>query len=183
MNLVMRSLVCGVAVLASLGGGLPAQAQSAPVQSWKVFQELDFLIGSWSGTGETGGRIGGRVGTWSLEMDGAALVYRANAIFPASGDLPEEKSQESATFVYDGDKRKYSALVVFSTKVWGLYDVDFPSEGTVRLASREFVNLEGSAKSRISFVKGVDGGLNELIEVALPGKDFAPFLSSKLNKK
>jgi hypothetical protein len=167
-----------------LVGGVAANAQAPAAGSgWKLFQEFGPFSGSWSGTAEQGGRIGGRSVSWSQEAGGGALVFRATTFFPEVAGKPEEKTQEVATFVYDGDKGKYVALVVFSTKVWGLYDVDFRPDGSVGLVSRELVNLEAGTKARIVLSKKPDGELSELIEVAPGGKEFVGYLTSKLSKK
>lgn len=161
----------------------PAAAQSGAAGGWKVFQELSPLLGSWSGTADSGGRIGGRVATAEMSVDGALFVYRANTVWPAAGGRPEERSQEAVFVTYDGDKGKYVALAVFSTKVWGTYDVELKPEGVVRLTSREFVNYETGARSRIILSRKGETELVEQLEVAPSGKEFAPFLTSKLTKK
>jgi hypothetical protein len=161
-----------------------AEPQAAPAAGgWKVFQEFGPLVGSWSGTADQGGRIGGRSVTFSPEVDGAALVYRANTFYPATGERPEEKTQELAFITYDGGKRKYSALLVFSTKVWGTYDVEILADGTVQLVSRELVNVDAGARSRIVLTRKAAGELTEQVDVAPAGKDFVPLLGSKLTKK
>src|SRR5438477_11652655 len=54
--------------------GEPAAGQDAgagverAATAWKPFQEFGFLTGAWSGTAESGSRVGGRVSRWSLEM-------------------------------------------------------------------------------------------------------------------
>ena len=185
----MRAARSKIAAMLGLALGLallPARqalAQAPPAGGWKVFQELGFLLGSWSGTAESAGRIGGRVVSAELSVDGAVLVYRANTVWPAAGGRAEERSQEAAFITYDGDKGKYVALVVFSTKVWGLYDVEVGPDGSLRLTSREFVNYESGAKSRLTLVKKGGTELAEQLEVSPAGKDFAPFLTSKLTKK
>ena len=62
-----------------------ASAQAPPAGEWKLFQEFNFLTGSWSGPAESGGRIGGRVVSFGLEVDGATLGYRATTYYPRQG--------------------------------------------------------------------------------------------------
>ncbi len=175
--------VLGVTLALFVAQPRPVCAQATPAGGWKVFQELGFLLGSWSGTAESAGRIGGRVVSAELSVEGAVLVYRANTVWPAGTGRAEERSQEAAFITYDGDKGKYVALVVFSTKVWGLYDVELRPDGSLRLTSREFVNYDSGAKSRITLAKKGETELAEQLEVSPSGKDFAPFLTSKLTKK
>lgn len=159
-----------------------ADAQAPPAEGWKVFQEFDFLSGSWSGPAESGGRVGGRVVSLTPEVDGAALSYRATTFYPVKDDFPELRTEEVARIVYDGARGKYVALVVFSTKAWGVYDAEIRPDGSVRFTSREMANLEAGTRSRWTLSRK-DGGLLEELEVAPPGRDFALYLTSTLGKK
>ena len=158
-------------------------AQAPPAGEWKVFQEFGFLTGSWSGPAESGGRIGGRVVSFGLEVNGATLGYRATTYFPVKDDQPESKSEEVAKIVYDGAKGKYVALVVFSTKAWGIFDAEVRSDGSIRFTSREIANLEAGVRSRWTLSRKAEGALLEELEVSMPGRDFAPFVSATLTKK
>jgi len=160
-----------------------ASAQSPPAGAWKVFQEFNFVTGSWSGPVESGGRIGGRVVSFGLEVDGATLGYRATTYYPVKDSLPEARSEEIAKIVYDGAKGKYVALVVFSTKAWGIYDAEVRPDGSIRFTARELANLEAGVRSRWTLSRKADGTLLEELDVALPGKDFASYLSATLTKK
>jgi hypothetical protein len=168
-------------VLLLASTSLSAQAPAAG--AWKVFQEFGFLTGSWSGPAESGGRIGGRVVSFGLELDGATLGYRATTYFPVKDDQPETKSEEIAKIVYDGAKGKYVAFVVFSTKAWGIYDAEVRPDGTIRFTSREIANLEAGVRSRWTLSRKPDGALLEELDVAMPGRDFVPFVSATLTKK
>jgi hypothetical protein len=103
--------------------------------------------------GGVGGRIGGRVVSFGLEVDGAALSYRATTYYPVKDDLPEARSEEIARIVYDGAKGRYVALVVFSTKAWGIYDAELRPDGSIRFTSREIANLEAGTRSRWTLSK------------------------------
>ena len=168
-----------VALLAAHG----ASAQAPAGSEWKVFQEFGFLTGSWSGSAESGGRIGGRVVTFGLEVEGATLAYRATTYYPVKDDLPESRSEEVARIVYDGAKGKYVALVAYSTKVWGIYDAEIRPDGSILFTSREMANLEAGTRSRWVLSRKDDGTLQELLEVAPPGKDLVPYLTATLAKK
>jgi hypothetical protein len=161
----------------------PASAQAPAAGEWKVFQEFNFLMGSWSGPAESGGRVGGRVVSFGLEVDGATLGYRATTYYPVKDSLPETRSEEIAKIVYDGAKGKYLALVVFSTKAWGVFDAEVRPDGSIRFTSREAANLEAGTKLRWTLTRRSDGTVLEELDVALPGRDFAPFLSTPLAKK
>ena len=160
-----------------------ALAQAPPAGEWKLFQEFNFLIGSWSGSADSGGRIGGRVVTFGLEVDGSTLTYRATTFYPAKESQPETKTEEVAHVAYDGAKGKYVALVVFSTKAWGIYDAEVRPDGSIRFTSREMANLEAGVRSRWTLARKPDGSLAEDLEVAPPGKDFVPFVKAALTKK
>jgi hypothetical protein len=161
----------------------PVLAQAPPTGEWKVFQEFDFVTGSWSGTAESGGRMGGRVVSFGLEVDGATLGYRATTYYPAKDSQPETRNEEVAHIVYDGAKGKYVALVIFSTKVWGIYDAEVRPDGSIRFTAREIANLDAGMRSRWTLSKKADGALLEELDIAPAGRDFAPFLSATLTKK
>lgn len=161
---------------------LPALSQEAPAP-WKPFQEFDFLMGSWTGTADQGGRIGGKVLSFAAEVPGVVLLCRGNTIFPAVEGKPEETSRELAVFSYDGDKRRYEATVYFDTNVWGFFDADVATPGTVRLVSTRLVNYEAGARFRLTFTRQADGSLSSLLEVAPAGRDFVAFSAGKLTKK
>jgi hypothetical protein len=174
--LVLPALVL---LLAAVG----ASAQNPPAAEWKVFQEFSFLTGSWSGPAESGGRIGGRVISVGLEMDGAMLGYRATTYYPVKDDLPETRSEEVVRIVYDGAKGKYVAFVVFSTKAWGIFDAEVRPDGSIRFTSREIANLAAGTRSRWTLARQADGTLLEELDIAPPGSDFVTFLRATLTKK
>lgn len=158
-------------------------AQEPPASAWKVFQEFNFVTGSWSGPVESGGRIGGRVVSFALEVDGATLGYRATTYFPVKDDRPEARTEEIAKIVYDGAKGRYVAFVVFSTKAWGIYDGEVRPDGSILFTAREMANLEAGLRSRWILSRKADGTLLEELDLAPSGKDFSPYLSATLTKK
>lgn len=169
--------------LAMLLASSSAPAQAPAAAEWKVFQEFNFLTGSWTGPAESGGRIGGRVVSFGLEVDGATLSYRATTYYAARENQPESRSEEIAHIVYDGAKGRYVAVVVFSTKAWGIYDAEVRPDGSIRFTSRELANLEPGMRSRWTLSRKADGALLEELDVAAPGRDFVPYLSATLAKK
>ncbi len=178
----VRALRCFPVVVLLLTAAV-ASAQAPPAATWKVFQEFDFATGSWSGPVESGGRIGGRVVSFGLEVDGATLGYRATTFFPVKDSLPETRSEEIAKIVYDGAKGKYVAFVIFSTKAWGIYDAEVRSDGSIRFTAREIANLEAGVRSRWTLTRKADGTLHEELDVAPPGQDFSSYLNATLTKK
>ena len=160
-----------------------ASAQAPPAGEWKVFQEFNFVLGSWAGPAESSGRIGGRVVSLGPEVDGATLRYRATTYYPAKDSLPETRSEEIAHIVYDGGKGKYVALFIFSTKAWGVFEADVRPDGSIVFVSKEMANLEAGTRSRWTLGKKPDGTVAESLDVAPPGRDFVPFLTATLSKK
>ena len=160
-----------------------ATAQAPSAGEWKLFQEFNFLTGSLSGSAESGGRIGGRVVSLGPEVSGSTLAYRATTFYPVKDNLPEARSEEIAHIVYDSARGKYVALVVFSTKAWGLYDAEVRSDGSILFTSREIGNLDAGTRSRWSLSRRPDGTILEELDLAPPGKDFVPYLKATLTKK
>jgi len=162
---------------------LAAQETAEKATAWKPFQEFGFLTGSWSGTAESGGKVGGRVTRWTLEMGGNYLVQRGTTVFPAQGGGAEDSSEEVGYVSYDRERRKYVAQIYFSTGVVGFYDVELPSEGVVRLVSTSLLNFDMGGKMRLTLTKKADSELAYQLELAPGGKDFVAYVTSKMTKK
>jgi hypothetical protein len=156
-----------------------APAVAAP--AWRPFQELGFLVGSWSGSADSGTRVGGRVARFTPEFTGNYLVHRGSTILTAD-DGKEETIEEVGYFSYDREKRRYVASYFFSTGIAATFDVEITLEGA-RLVSRELLNAEAGAKARMTFARKADGEITLSMELAQPGKDFVSFLTSSLKKK
>lgn len=175
-------------LLLILAFAVPAAAQeapaaAAPAPAWKPFQEFAFALGSYSGTADAAPRVGGAVSRWSMEMNGNFLVHRVNTIFPAQEGKPEESIELLGYYVYDREARKYAATYYFSTGLVGIFDVDFPQDGTLRLVSSRVVNFDPGARAQIVVTRKPDGAHDLALALAAPGKDFVPYFTSHLSKK
>jgi hypothetical protein len=159
----------------------PAPAAAAASSAWRPFQEFAFLVGSWSGSAESGARVGGRVARFTPEFTGNYLVHRGSTFLTAD-DGKEETIEEVGYFAYDREKRRYVASYFFSTGISATFDVEIAPEG-VRLASRELLNAEAGTKARMLFSRKPDGELALSMDLAPGGKEFVPFLTSSLRKK
>ena len=153
----------------------------APAPAWRPFQELGFLVGSWSGAAESGARVGGRVARFTPEFSGNYLVHRGSTILTAD-DGTEETIDEVGYFAYDREKRRYVASYFFSTGISVTFDVEVAPE-SARLVSRELLNAEAGTKARMLFARKADGELSLSTDLAPAGKDFVSFLTSSLKKK
>ena len=153
----------------------------APAPAWRPFQELGFLVGSWSGAAESGTRVGGRVARFTPEFSGNYLVHRGSTILTAD-DGTEETIDEVGYFAYDREKRRYVASYFFSTGISATFDVEVAPE-SARLVSRELLNAEAGTKARMLFARKPDGELSLSTDLAPAGKDFVSFLTSSLKKK
>ena len=152
----------------------PAPAAAAASPAWRPFQELAFLVGSWSGSAESGARVGGRVARFTPQFNGNYLVHRGSTILTAD-DGKEETIEEVGYFAYDREKRRYVASYFFSTGISATFDVEIAPEG-VRLASRELLNAEAGTKARMLFA-AMPTASSSLDGSRVPGKDFVPFLA------
>ncbi len=160
----------------------PAAAAPAAPAAWKPFQELSFLVGSWSGTAESSGRVGGRVIRFGMELGGNYLVAKGSTIFAAQAGKAEETIEEVAYLSYDRERRVYLAQYYFSNGISGTFDVEVAPDG-LKLVSSSLVNYETGAKARMAFRKTTDTEIASSFDLAPGGKDFVPFLTAKLTKK
>ncbi|HEX2799701.1 MAG TPA: heme-binding beta-barrel domain-containing protein [Thermoanaerobaculia bacterium] len=159
----------------------PAPAAAAAAPAWRPFQEFAFLVGSWSGSTESGARVGGRVARFTPELTENYLVHRGSTFLTAD-DGKEETIEEVGYFAYDREKRRYVASYFFSTGISATFDVEIAPEG-LRLASRELLNAEAGTKARMLFSRKPDGELALSMDLAPGGKELVPFLTSSLRKK
>ena len=159
----------------------PASATAIASPAWSPFQEFAFLVGSWSGSAESGARVGGRVAHFAPQFTGNYLVHRGSTILTAD-DGKEETIEEVGYFAYDREKRRYVASYFFSTGISATFDVEIAPEG-VRLTSRELLNTEVGTKVRMLFSRKPDGELTLSMDLAPAGKELVPFLTSSLRKK
>jgi len=162
---------------------LAQEAAEKPAAAWKPFQEFGFLTGSWSGTAESGSRIGGRVARFALEMGGNYLVQRGTTVLPAQAGAPEDSTEEVGYIFYDRDRRKYVATYFFSTGIVASCDVEIAADGVIRLVSTSLLNYDSGARMRLSIAKKSDAEMALTIDLASAGKDFTPYQTSRLSKK
>ncbi len=171
-------------LLLSLAAPAAGQAPTvAPAPAWRPFSEFAPLVGSWSGAATAGARIGGRIARFSMELAGTAFVEHTSTIFPAEEGKPEETFEERGYVTYDREKRRYVATYWFSTGVFGAFDVEILPGGAIRMTSGALSNYEAGARSRRVFTRNADGTLDLSLDLAPPGRDFAPFLAGTLKKK
>lgn len=155
-------------------------------QTWKPFQELGFLTGSWSGSGESAGRIAGVTASWGMEMNGNFLMHTTNVVLPASEGKTEESIRIVGYYSYDRERRKYVAYYFFSTGILGTFDADLAADGSsVKLLSTQLLNYEAGARARISITKAAAPAtdITFQLDLAASGKDFVPYVIAKLAKR
>jgi hypothetical protein len=166
---------------AAVPAPVTATVPAAAAPAWRPFQELGFLVGSWSGAAESGARVGGRVARFTPEFSGNYLVHRGSTILTAD-DGKEETIDEVGYFAYDREKRRYVASYFFSTGISATFDVELAAE-SARLVSHELLNAEPGTRARMLFARKADGELSLSMDLAPPGRDFVPWLVSALKKK
>ncbi len=190
LSLVLLSVipVTEAQVPPSTAAAPPATAASAPSVTpapvpWKPFSDLAWLVGPWSGTASSRGRVGGRVVRFTMELSGNTLVERGSTIFPAEEGRPEESLEDVGVWTYDRERRKYVASYFFSTGVSGAFEAEIQGDGTIRLVAPSLLNYESGARARLTLKKAGDSGLDLSMDIAPPGRDFVAYLTSRLKKK
>jgi hypothetical protein len=164
-----------------IGSGF-ASAQ-APPAAWKPFQEMEFLVGSWSGATEGVPGTGGRFERWQWEFGRSFLVVKATTIFPGRDGKPEERHEEIGYYSYDRDRRRYTAVYFLSEGIRGLSDVEILGDGSLRLTSTALENYEPGAKTRRTIQKKSPTEIVHTLEIQLPGRDWVVYFTDKLEKK
>jgi hypothetical protein len=161
---------------------LPATTAPAP-PAWRPFGDLAWLVGHWSGTASSGGRVGGRVVRFTMELSGSTLMARGSTIFPAEEGRTEESLEEVGIWTYDRERRKYVASYFFSTGVSGVFEAEIREDGSIRLVAPSLLNYEAGARARLTLRKAGETGLEIAMDLAPAGKDFVAYQASSLRKK
>ena len=161
----------------------PVTVAQTPAPAWKPFSDVAWLLGHWSGTASSGGRIGGRVVRFTMELSGNYLMERGSTIFPAEEGKPEESLEEIGVWTYDRDRRKYVASYFFSTGVSGLFEAEILEDGTIRLVAPSLLNYEAGTRARRTLRKAGETGLEVSMDLAPLGKEFVAYQTASLKKK
>lgn len=175
-----RSILAAVvfAVLTCAGEGW--------AQTWKPFQELGFLTGSWSGCRGVRGRIAGVTASWGMEMNGNFLMHTTNVVLPASEGKTEESIRIVGYYSVRPRPPEVRGLLLLLHRHPGHVRRHLAADGSsVKLLSTQLLNYEAGARARISITKAAApaADITFQLDLAASGKDFVPFVIAKLAKR
>ena len=174
------SLVLVAAVVAALGS---AVAHSQP-QRPDPLAPLEFLVGRWTGRSE------GKPGEGTGEREyarvlGSRFIHARNtATYPPQAKNPKgEQHEDMGFFSFDSARKK---LVYRQFHVEGFvnqYVADPPSKpGVIVFTTEAIENIPPGWRARETYTLLASGELEEVFELAEPGKEFEVYSRTRLRR-
>jgi hypothetical protein len=139
-----------------------------------------FLIGEW--TGEGGGQPGtASAGEFSFtpELQGAVLVRRSFAQYPAANGRPASRHDDLTVVHRDAASRQLKATYWDNEGHTIPYAVRAAANGVVF----ESEGPPSAARYRLTYTNAAPGRVRIQFEVAEPGKDFATYIEASARRK
>ncbi len=142
---------------------------------------LQFLVGEWVGESGSGAPGQASAGSFSFkqELQGAVLVRRSFAEYPAAEGRPASR-HEDLTVVYRDSASKRFRATYWDNEGHAIQYGVAPAPGGVVLTSDE---AAGSPRYRLTYTGDGKGRVRIRFEIAPPGKDFAIYLEAAARRK
>ena len=164
----MRQLCLIALLLSSLG---------AHAQDWGPLQ---FLIGRWSGEGNTADQgSGAGAFSFSPDLQGKVLIRRNFAEYPSAKDKPAYRHDDLMIIYHDGEAHDLRAIYFDSEEHLIRYAIKPTANGV------EFLSDDSQDKPRFRLTYAATGAdkLKLKFEIAPPGKDFAPYIEANAHRE
>jgi hypothetical protein len=144
---------------------------------------LEFVVGTWSGTTE------GQPGTGTVEREytrilgGRFIQLRNRSVYPPQAKNPKGETHEDiGVFSFDRS-RKTIAFRQFHVEGFVTHYVAEPgSDGEIVFASEAIENIPAGYRSRETYRKLGPDEMEEVFELAPPGKPFEVYSRSRLRR-
>jgi len=164
----MRQLCIIVLLLSSFG---------AHAQDWAPLQ---FLIGHWSGEGNTADQ-GSGAGAFSFtpDLQGKVIVRKNFAEYPAANGKPAYRHDDLMIIYHDGATHDLRAIYFDSEEHLIRYAIK-PSANRVEFLSD---GAQDAPRFRLTYTLAGADKLKLTFEIAPPGKDFAPYIEASAHRK
>ena len=151
------------------------------------FAPLDFMIGSWSGTGTGFGNATSKIESDCRPiMNGQYIHFTNHSIFEPTERNPEGEYHEDLGIIsYD---KKRNQLIYRQFNIEGYVNRyilnDSLSNDSTLIFETEFIeNFVEGGKARITIRKTGTDALETVFEVSMPGREFACFGTNQLRRE
>ena len=157
--------------------------KKAPPDAWK---QLEYFVGSWEGTGD------GNSGTSTVErhyefiLGGKYLHGRTTSVFPPQEKNPKGETHEDWEFFSFDKSRKIPVIRQFNVEGFvNRYALEeISADGKTMVFTTEHVeNGPPGLRARTTYKIVSDDKFTEVFELAFPGADFKPCVTSQLERK
>jgi hypothetical protein len=175
-------IIGGCLVLAFAPFRAGAQAPS-PVSD--PLQPIAFMIGRWQGTSQ------GQPGNGTLEREYVRILNsrfiqeRSRSVYPAQDRNPKGETHEHVSiFSFDKSRGRIVFRQFHTEGFVNQYIATTPAlvDGTIVFTSEAIENIPAGWRARETYVRLGPDELEELFELAEPGKDFEPYSRAKLTR-
>lgn len=177
-----RFLVGALFVMLAGSSSAPRASQSAPPVD--PLAPLDFLIGRWEGTTE--GEPGrGTVQREYTRVLGSRFVHLTNrSVYPPQEKNPKGETHDDLGYFSFDKARKRIVFRQFHVEGFVVHYVHEPSSaaGGVVFVSEAIENIPTGWRSRETYRAIAPDEVEEVFEMAGPGKEFAVYSRSRLKK-
>lgn len=174
----MLKFVKPLLIAFTLTVAIAAQQTSGPVRNQSPFTPLNFLVSAWEADAVPGNGTGHF--TFEYDLDGAILVRRNHAEYPASASRAAIKHDDLLVIFPDPETQRLRATYWDNENHFIRYTVTVTAEG-VDFVSDPQLNTPGF---RLRYKKLGADRMAVDFEIAPPGKPgaFAPYLSGTAHR-
>ena len=175
-----RQPVLALLLTVALSGGTTSAQKEATSACCESFARLDFLLGRWEGTQE--GQPG--TGTVTRELNGRFIRVQNRSIYPAQPQNPKGEIHEDVGYFGLDRSRKLIGFRQFHTESFVVpYVWDTASTASrVVMMSEAIENIPKGYRARETMVQIGRDELEEIFEMAEPGKDFEVYSRARLKR-
>jgi len=174
----MRTTICVLSIILITAVSLAQE---------NIFEQLDFVLGSWTGTGSGFGNSTSKIESeFKLIMDGKYLEVKNNSKFEPTENNPSgENHIDWGIISYDKSRKKIVYRQFNNEGYVNQYVLnDSLSNDTILVFETEKIeNFVEGGKARITIKKISQNEIETIFDVSFPGREFTCFGTNKLKRK
>jgi hypothetical protein len=170
-----------MAIMVLLAHATLAAAQSSPTVD--PLLPLDFLLGRWEGTSD------GQPGTGTVQREYTRILRsryieaRNRSVYAPQPKNPKGETHEDiGVFSFDRARKRFVLRQFHVEGFVNQYVAEIPAKGAVVFSSESIENLPAGWRARETYTRISDDEIEEVFELAEPGKEFALYSKSRLKR-
>jgi hypothetical protein len=146
---------------------------------------LNALIGTWKGTGDGANGKGTYERSYQYVLNKKYIEVRNKAVYPPNDKNPKTYTHEDVGYIsYDRMRKKFVFRQFHIEGYINQYVLDsISSDGkTIVFVSEAIENIPAGWRARETYKISNEGSLNEVFELAQPGKEFETYTQADFTK-